>query len=124
MARATSQSVVLDLSNKLAKYLGEGTSRKAAEGNFRCFSFFVLSSIRATLLLYCGFCVVEVSAGSEAVASLRNSQATENVLKTRQVTTRIVGEIDGNCQKWEWKDKGKHGSKGYERIGQLSKYGC
>jgi hypothetical protein len=40
MARATSQSVVPDLSNKLAKYLVEGTSRRAAEGNFRCFSFF------------------------------------------------------------------------------------
>jgi hypothetical protein len=55
---------------------------------------------------------------------LRSSQATENVLKTRQVTTRIVGEIDGNCQKWEWTDKGKRGTKGYERIGQLSKCGC
>jgi hypothetical protein len=39
MERAISRSVVLDLSNKLAKYLGEGTSRRAAEGNFRCFSF-------------------------------------------------------------------------------------
>ena len=39
MISATSQGVVLDLSNKLAKYLGEGTSRRAAEGNFRCFSF-------------------------------------------------------------------------------------
>jgi hypothetical protein len=40
MVRATGKGVVRDLLNKLAKYLGEGTSRKAAEGNFRRFSFF------------------------------------------------------------------------------------
>jgi hypothetical protein len=39
MARATSTSVVLKFVNKLAKYLGEGTSRRAAKGNLRCFSF-------------------------------------------------------------------------------------
>ena len=123
MARATSQSVVLDLSNKLAKYLGEGTSRKAAEGNFRCFSF-LCSALFARLFfvsrLLCGGGECRQGGRRE----LRSSQATENVLKTRQVTTRIVGEIDGNCQKWKWKDKGKGGGKCYERIGQLSKCGC
>jgi len=39
MVRAIEKGVVRDLLNKLAKYLGEGTSRKAAKGNFRCFSF-------------------------------------------------------------------------------------
>ena len=73
MARATSQSVVLDLSNKLAKYLGEGTSRKAAEGDFRCFSFLCSALFARFLLLYGGFCVVEVSAGRRGDRELRNS---------------------------------------------------
>jgi hypothetical protein len=73
MARATSQSVVLDLSNKLAKYLGEGTSRKAAEGDFRCFSFLCSALFARFLLLYGGFCVVEVSEGRRGRRELRNS---------------------------------------------------
>jgi hypothetical protein len=44
MVRAIEKGVVRDLLNKLAKYLGEGTSRKAAKGNFRCFSFFATLS--------------------------------------------------------------------------------
>src|ERR1700747_3362746 len=43
MVRATGKGVVRDLLNKLAKYLGEGTSRKAAEGDFRRFSFWALT---------------------------------------------------------------------------------
>jgi len=45
MVRATGKGVVRDLLNKLAKYLGEGTSRKAAEGNFRRFSFFAARAL-------------------------------------------------------------------------------
>ena len=40
MVRAIAKALFeIFLTIKLAKYLGEGTSRRAAEGNFRCFSF-------------------------------------------------------------------------------------
>ena len=46
-----------------------------------------------------------ITAGRQAGADIHGAAKTligesqENVLKTGQVTTRIVGEIDGNCQK-------------------------